>query len=321
MSPRYKNALGDSFLNQCIKGISIFDVLGPFYTPILGWSEPYPLLVLIIIILIVIPSMFKSASKSSFLKISRLYNSIRLGLISLLHQVGYSYTIMIPLEQVIGQSGPCVNMGNGNDAEASESFSASIWSASIFVYQILRLSGSKSPIFYIISFVFIFMVVLFAMCTNFASLFQAIFVILLSYICHSLNLLVPFQYTHIENGVLTLYGIIISIILGLSHPYRNVFNSVWFSFLVIIVDEFLLLRHQLTRNGFPSITTAGEITWATEIQHVESIRLLNSEEEESFFQNLKNDTVTSVFALIIFYIGVLIRKLVTVGAFFQSVST
>ena len=135
--PEYKNALGDSFLNRCYKNLKIFSFFEGSYTAVLGWSEPYTLIVLIIIILIVLPSIFRYSSKSSFLKISRLYNSIRLGLMSLLHQVGYSYTIMIPLETIIGSPVPCTRMEYGSDiSDESTSFCSCIFSSSIFIFQI-----------------------------------------------------------------------------------------------------------------------------------------------------------------------------------------
>jgi hypothetical protein len=78
---------------------------------------------------------------------------------------------------------------------------------------------------------------------------------------------------------------------------------------VIIIDEFILCRHHVTRKGFKRIERPADISWVAEVAHAESIRLLNSEEEANFPRNCKSDLVTSVYAFVGVFIGVLVRML------------
>jgi hypothetical protein len=81
------NNVGDLFLNKCYETVHFFDVLSEAHSrlALFGWSESYPLLILLLVLLIILPSIF--ASTTSRLKISRIYDVTRLGLMSILHQV------------------------------------------------------------------------------------------------------------------------------------------------------------------------------------------------------------------------------------------
>jgi hypothetical protein len=81
------NRIGDSFLNRCFETNDVMWNLQLVRIALFGWTEPYPLLVFVLLLLIILPAMFKT--EHSFLKIIRIYNSTRLGLISVLHQVAY----------------------------------------------------------------------------------------------------------------------------------------------------------------------------------------------------------------------------------------
>jgi hypothetical protein len=74
---------------------------------VFGWSEPYPLFIFVLLLLIILPGVFKS--DRGFLKLCRIYSPTRLGLISILHQVVYLYTLVVALQIFVSQTSPCVH--------------------------------------------------------------------------------------------------------------------------------------------------------------------------------------------------------------------
>ena len=316
------NANGDSFLNRCWYTNEFFNsILGDSYTAIIGWAEPYPLLILVLILLIFLPSVFSVGSRDSFLKISRVYNFIRLGAISILHQIGYSYTFAVPVSYLISQPVPCVWSSQIGNTQVLMMPSSLITSAAMFAFGIARFSGANQWIAMSICTVFLTVNVLLVVAISFNSIFQAVTTIFMSYILHFLHIHIPFRYVHLEN---VFWGVVL-ISVGFYCIYHNhmtfreTWYQLWFGFVVIGIDELMLLRHQKTRGGFSAIERPADIHWSVKVSHTESIRLLNSEEEENFTKNLQSDIRTSIGAFVIFFSCVLIRR-VFVPQFFTTVT-
>ncbi|KAH0789772.1 hypothetical protein GPJ56_006274 [Histomonas meleagridis] len=99
---------------------------------------------------------------------------------------------------------------------------------------------------------------------------------------------------------------------------QAIFYTFVFPIVVVIIDELILTRHHFSRKGFRAIEKPGDITWNIETQHSETIRLLNSEEEESFQSNLKSDIITSFFAFFVFFIAIIMRRLIVPNDFFVA---
>ena len=317
------NAIGDSFLNKCYSTDRFFGALSIAYTPFFGWTEPYPLLLLLLILLIILPTIFKYSSINSFLKISRLYNITRLSLISLLHQIGYSYTLIFPIASFSQQPSPCIYGKKIFDSFGDYSFPNSIiMSSEMFIFSVLKFSGTKKVFSIILSLCFLLLSLVFAVASGLSSIFQAISTVLIAYIVHCIHMITPFKFIHFENIFLFLLvisslGVLISKSKN-STDLKNVFFSMWFSFVVLIIDEYILLRHHFTRGTFRTIEKSGDLIWDIETHHSETIRLINSEEEESFQIYLKSDIITSFFSFIVFFIGILMRRLIVPTNFFEA---
>lgn len=325
---RVRNAIGDSFLNKCLATTTAAKNLQGAFVPIFGWTEPYPLLILILIILIVFPSIFKASANKSFLKLSRFYNITRLGLLSLLHQICYSYTFTRSLSTFIHQSSPCsVNNYFILTIRKCSFPSDFVFSASIFLFAVLRFSGTKSKIIY--GGTFLLLIPFFVLaCLDYdidpnTSIFQCVCTFFMAYIMHYIHLRIPFKYIHVENAFWFLITTI-AVIYWRYCEYNSVDNwkdilfRMWFSYVTTIVDEFLFIRHQYTRKGFTAIERPADVKWVTPAHCAESMRLLNSDEEESFYPNVRNDIITAFVAFCMFYIGVLFRNLLNVEGFFYA---
>lgn len=317
------NAIGDSFLNKCHYNGPFYGALNLAYTPFFGWTEPYPLLLLLLILLVILPTIFKYSSINTFLKISRLYNITRLSLISLLHQIGYSYTLIMPIAVFIRQPSPCIFDKKIYFSVSDFNFPNSvIMSSAMFIFSVLKFSGTKKLFSIIISMCFLTLSLVLAVASGLSSFFQAFSTVFIAYIVHFIHLLIPFRFIHFENILLSLL-VISSLIFSISKTnssadLKDVFFSMWFAFVVLIIDEYILLRHHFTRITFRTIEKPRDLIWKIETQHSETIRLINSEEEESFQRYLKSDVVTSIFAFFVFFIGILMRRLIVPTNFFSA---
>jgi hypothetical protein len=316
------NAIGDSFLNRCFENIDFVTHMGHPVDAFFGWLQPYPLLILLIILLMVLPSIFRYGSNNTILKIVRIYNFTRLGVISLFHQGCYSYTIGTPLVLIFAQPTPCVHTDTFGVYTGLYMFPDNLcMSAALFAFSVARYSSVK-PIIGIPIATFLLLLFLFSsVVTRQSTVFQTLSSISFSYIVHFAHVHVPFKYIHIENGVWIVFNIggVVAAIVGLHLDRMQAFLEVWFSFVLIAIDELFLITYQLTRGGFTVIERPADLSWSVAAIHSESVRLLNSEAEAQFVSHILGDTGTSGIAFVIFFLGVLIRLMFS-NAFFPSVS-
>ena len=317
------NAIGDSFLNRCWSNDGfLFTIVRDSYTALFGWSEPYPLLVLVLLMLVILPSIFSIGSKSSVMKISRIYSFVRLGAMSILHQIGYSYTFADPVAGLIGQSVPCRWASETDDSSLAMMPSSLMTSSAMFAFAVARFSGVSRWISMPICLAFLTLNVTSIVAVGFNTVFQAVTTVFISYILHFIHVHIPFRLLHFENLFWTLLIICAFMVLvfGRGLSFVEAWSNLWFGLVVIGIDELMLWRHQITRGGFSVIERPGDIYWSGEVMQSESVRLLNSEEEDNFSKNMRNDIYTSIAAFAIFFVCVLLRK-VLVPNFFTTVTT
>lgn len=311
------NSIGDSFLNRCFAGTKFASSIESLYTPLLGWSEPYPLILLILLLLIVLPTIFKVGA---FLKVSRLYNITRLGLLSLFHQISYSYTVIQTLALIIRQPPPCLY--DLSDLEIINEYclpSSIIASAAFLLFTVTKYAGIKIYWSLLLWTAFFTIQTVLAIVDNFNSVSQVLITIFFCYLLHRWHQFLPFRFIHFENLFLLVFSLVVFIVyITKGSSLTSLFFTMWFNFLVLIIDEVLIARHHQTRGDFSTIERPGDLKWTIEKEHVETIRLLNSEEEEMFTRNIEVDLKTSLIASIIFFIGVLLRRIVAPDNFFKA---
>lgn len=308
----YGNRLGDSFLHRCFANIPLMDKLTGHYTPLLGWSEPYPMLLLTLVLLLVLPTIFRIGQ---FQKASRLYHVTRLSLLSLFHQICYSYTLIEPISMLLRQSGPCFYDGMPESLDYALP-SELIASAFFFLFTVTKFGG-LSPLISIIVWTLSSVVICtLAIAAEFTSIFQAIVTICIVYIVHTWHQFLPFKFIHVENVLLFFLntGVFISYLIE-QEKINDLFYEMWFSLLLPLIDEVMFIRHHISRENFSMIERPRDLIWTTESVHVESVRLLNSEEEETFARNIREDLMTSIISFITFFAGVLIRVFINANFF------
>lgn len=315
------NAIGDDFLNKCYSNTVFFASIQRIYTSVFGWTEPYTLFLLIFILLIILPVLFKFCSQGSFLKIHRLYNIIRLGLMSLFHQVAYSYTFSTPFSIFVGQPSPCTQTGSlvAHISDFQYPFSPAI-SAGVFFFSVMyfsRVNRFKS----FLSLLGIFTIlVLSVVGTGYCSLFQVVSTIFISYILHFIHLHIKFTWIHIENLIVFAFNICATLYSSFHwhSSLRILIYMFMFPYCILLIDEFMIIRHHFTRGGFSTVERPVDIAWTIEMQHTESIRLLNTAEEDNFEKHLDTDILSSVFSFFFLFFAILIRNLVTSMNFFVA---
>jgi hypothetical protein len=313
------NNIGDSFLNQCFEKNSFFHDFSHTRDAVFGWAESYPLLILILVLLIILPSLF--THQKSLLKVSRIYNATRLGMMSLLHEVCFSYSIGGPLRMIVFQPSPCIHSVTFGQFNRLLNFPASvILGGSSFAFGVSYFIGWHSFIAKLLVTACLMVYVIAGIGTNESTFVQGTAAVGIGYILHFINLYVPFKYVHVENAVLAFVGLGgFFAVRAHGWPWSLAFSENWFVWVVILIDELMLWRHHSTRKGFRTIERPADISWVMEEGHVESIRLLNSEEEADLPKNCQSDLVTSVLAFVGVFAGVLIRTILQ-PVFFPTAS-
>ncbi|EAY12847.1 hypothetical protein TVAG_222010 [Trichomonas vaginalis G3] len=300
----FSNGISDSIWNRCLLGNDFIYKFGFFFTPIFGWSEPYPMAILSLVLLIILPTIFRIGQ---FQKASRLYSISRLSILSIFHQISYAYTLIKPMATVIGCNSPCYLYSTQFKLEYSLP-SMLVSSAAFFLYTVTKLSGLSMKFLIPVWFISLSVLGLFAIAAGFTSVFQFIFTVCFTYIVHMWHQYLPFRYIHYENLVLFIFCLVVFIYYGIKYGLRLVIFQLMFSIFLPIIDEVILIRHHLTRGDFSMIERPLDINFKNDSLNVETIRLLNSEEEEVFYRNIREDMLTSVFCFFIFLIPMFIRS-------------
>jgi hypothetical protein len=233
---------------------------------------------------------------ASLLKISRIYNSTRLGLISLFHQVCYSYSVGSPIGLIVFQGPPCIHESSFGSFQRLLPFpSVGMFAGILFTFSMAHFSGITSFLSKLIIIALFFVIAITEVGLQEASFFQDICAILIGYILHFVSLRIPFRWMHGENIILTVF-VLVGLIAGIMHGWTVMqsFSEMWFSFVVIGIDELIIERPL-------------DINWVVESSNAETIRLLDSEDEAKFQGRCRSDMITSVVAFSLAFVGVLIR--------------
>jgi hypothetical protein len=315
------NNNGDSILNRCYERQPFFDALlnGNSRVALFGWMETYPLLVLSLLLLMILPSIFTRAT--SLAKIARIYNATRLGLMSIFHQICYSYSVAKPISIMVFQGTPCVHAASFDNRASLLQFPSTIlMPGALFAFTLARFIGVTSLLSKLLITLFLLAISVTEVGIHESSFFQAACAIVLGYVCHFATMRVPFRFLHIENAVLTVVAAA-AFGAGIAHGWTpfKAFSELFFTWIVIGIDEVIVIRHHLTRGGFHTIERPLDISWVVSIAHAESTRLLNNEEED-FPRHCESDMVTSVAAFAAIFVGVLVRRVMAPLVFFKAAS-
>jgi hypothetical protein len=121
---------------------------------------------------------------------------------------------------------------------------------------------------------------------------------------------VPFRFVHPENALVAL------VVLGgwgaaVGHGWSKdaAFNFLWFSSVLILMDEMILAWYHSTRGGFKTIERPLDIQWTiVDDSHAETVRLLQEDDNSVLTRHCRSDMVTSVAAFIIMFMSVVVRR-------------
>jgi hypothetical protein len=304
------NNVGDIFLNRCYETVPFFDTLYRSKTrlALVAWSESWPLLSLVLVVLLILPSIF--AKTTSLLKISRIYNLTRLGLMSILHQVSYAYSIVLPLRLMVFQGAPCIHATTFGQV-VPRFPSGPTLVAAVFCFSIARFTGARALRWRLLIVAALIVLSIIEVCERDSTFLQAFCAIPLAYILHFVSIRVPFRFVHVENAVMALF------VLGgwgaaVAHGWSldSSFNQAWFAWVVVLIDEVILARHHFTRKGFRTVERPFDISWVVTEAHAEAMRLFQGEDEKNFGAYCRSDMLTSVAAFSGAFAGVLVRRVV-----------
>ncbi|EAY07587.1 hypothetical protein TVAG_333990 [Trichomonas vaginalis G3] len=314
----YLSTIGDSFWNSCRKVENYEKNFKDIFSYFLRWTEPHIVVELCLVILAILPLIFKTRSTESYVKISRLYNVSRLSILTLFHRILYIYVIIIPLGYLLGKPPPCTAIRIG--------YSAAFYR--LYTFPFPKLSSLLLILFYVGSLItiskpwaniVIHLIALF-FTTHFiivgdASISQALFTFSLVYILNFYSQRVRLSVLHIENAA---FIILISVLFSLkgnsllSEEKIDFTGRMISAITLLVIDEYMLIRYQYTRYGYASVGRPIDIGLETgSNEEGKYFSVLSSEEEIAFSKNLINDIFDSFVATFFFLIGLYIRHQIT----------
>jgi hypothetical protein len=322
MSSSVASATGDSFLNSCFRRSGFLRALERTSIPIFSWAHPYPLLVLELLVLVILPTIFSYAARTSTLKITRIYSFTRLSLLSIFHQTAYAYTFGTPMLLIIAQPAPCVHASTfGSAATLFQMPDTEAMASALFLFSVARYCGLAPQVRFAACALVLFVYLVMRAALQASSVFQMACGVLLAYVLFSVNLRVPFRCVHAENALWAAFNAAgaAAAVAGLGWTWRRTLLETWFSVVLIAIDEVFLSLYSASRGGFQAVERPADLTWSAATPVTAAGRLLTSELEGPFERYLHSDVRASVAAFLIFFGGVLIRRVLN-PAFFAPAS-
>jgi hypothetical protein len=192
-----------------------------------------------------------------------------------------------------------------------------VMASALFLFSVVRYSGLAPQIrFTACAFVLIVYLVT-RVALERSSVLQIACGVLFGYVLFFVNLHVPFRSVHIENALWIAFNAAgaAAALVRLGWTWKRTLLEVWFSVVLVAIDEVFLLLYGASRGGFQTIERPADLTWSAAAPVTAAGRLLTNEVEGGFDEYLRSDVRASVAAFLIFFAGVLLRRVLN-PAFF-----
>lgn len=310
------NGYGDKLINACIIKPGYQKAMGDFLSHLFRWTEPLIVVTSCLVILFLLPILLLFGKESSYLKLSRIYNISRLSILTLFHRITYIYLIILPLAFYINQHPPCIKAGIKIESISMiYNFPHPKYSSFCFVMlYISSLFGSskvKQKSKFIVLGLLIVLSIHWILCGD-VSIAQGIFTLCFSFVLHYYSMRIPFWFLNVESFFIPL----ISIIIFNYNKERFLKDtktigkeitalSLWIS------DLYMLIKYRMSRTGFISIGRQIDLDIETSSKKGGYFSVLSSESEVSFTNYLKKDLRDSLFSVVLFTVGLIVRNYIS----------
>lgn len=308
------STLGDMWLNACNLVPRYQAIVDGLTSHLFRWTEPFVLVTCCLVVLLLLPLIFLVPAQDAYQKMSRLYNVVRLSVLTFFHRLLYIYLIVCPMAFAFRQHPPCRGLYISNEKSFNGLYylpSARYASFCLLMLYIWSLATATRKRY---SWVFPLIMVLFGvnmLFTGDLSVAQGVFTCSLSYALHFYAMRIPFWFLHVENVVLPLI-LFLSLVLGRDRYFNDseALGRVVAGFSLWIADGFMLGRYHYSRAGFVSIGRPIDLEWEADSKSSAYFSILSSDGEDAFSSNLVTDLVDSIVAMCIYAAGLILRQIV-----------
>ena len=306
--------LGDMWLNKCYLVPKYQRIMDGVTSHLLRWTEPFVLVTCCLVVLLLLPLIFLVPAGDAYQKMSRLYNVVRLSVMTLFHRLLYIYVVVSPMAFAIGQNPPCRALY----VASSQAFHALYYLPnarySSFCLLMLYMWSLATATKKRYSWIFPVIMVLFGvnmLFTGDLSVTQAAFTCSLSYTLHFYAMRIPFWFLHVEN-ILVPLGLFCALVVDRERYFDDLdaLGRVIAGFSLWMADALMLGRYHYTRAGFVSIGRPIDLEWEADSKSNAYFSILSSDGEDAFASNLAADLVDSIVAVCIYAAGLILRQLV-----------
>ena len=291
------HTINSNFLNRCF-AVRQAPLLREATSVLFDIFQPSKIMGLLIIILLVLPFIFKNPSRNGIDKTKKLYNLVRFTFLSLFHRITYVFTIVPWISFFIAEKGPCqcTNLSTpNNNFPYAYSIASVISGLALFEF-----ASFKPIVLYPIGFILIIVPTLLYILGGWVSIAQALASTLIAVFLHYFSILTTSYVTLIEDIVLFL-GNAISLFWSIPFDQTTTHKkspSIIHGMGALCYDFFLTLRF-LKHNDWSYGNVSHEnVVVAKENTALQST-LVNSDESASYHERMKLDSIDGVIAFVI----------------------
>ena len=289
--------MNSNFLNRCF-AVKHAPFIRNATAMLFDYFQPSKIMGLLIIILLVLPFIFKNPTRNGIDKTKKLYNLVRFTFLSLFHRITYVFTIVPWVSFFIAERGPCQCNGIStpyNNFPYAYSIASVISGLALFEF-----ASFKPIVLYPIGLILIIVPSLLYVLGGWVSIGQALSSTLIAVFLHYFSILTTSYVTLAEDVVLFICN---AVTLFWSIPYDTTTThkkspSIIHGMGALIYDFFLTLQF-LRRNDWSYGNVSHENVVVAKSNTALQSTLVNSDESASYHERMKSDSIDGVVAFII----------------------
>lgn len=295
------HTLNGNFLNRCF-ALRNSPVIRSVTNQLFLYFTPTIIMAILVVILLILPYIFKYTSRNNRAKAKILYKSVRFTFLSLFHRITYVFTVVPWMSFLIKEKGPCQCTGlklPSMNYPYSYSISSAIIGLALFEF------ASFKPIaMYPLGIFVMFMPSILYILGGWVSIAQATSSLLFAVFLHYFSILTTSYVTLGEDVVLFIANIITlfwSVPFDKSAKSSYKTPSIIHGMGAIVYDFFLTLRFIMKNNwGYGNVTHENVVISKDNTALQSS--LINADESSSFLERMNSDGFDGIIAFAIILI-------------------
>ena len=287
-----------NFLNRCF-ALKSAPVIRQATSVLFDFFQPSKIMGFLVIVLLILPFIFKYTTRNGWAKAKSLYNSVRFTFLSLFHRITYTFTVVPWISFLISDTGPCSCTNLSTPTLSNFPYGYSIASV-ICGLALFEFAPFKPLALYPLGIILIFLPSILYVLGGWVSIGQALASNLIAVFLHYFSILTT-SYVTLGEDVILFLGNVITLIWSI--PYDKVHKnkkspSIIHGMGALVYDFYLTLRFLMQNDWSYGNVSHENVVGAKESTTLKST-LVNADESASYFERMNQDSFDGVLAFVI----------------------